>query len=127
MYSRSERRIFRRIDGAIPIKYTLSRGRRECRAVTKNISGGGMRIAVFKRMTPGTILDLEIFRDASGRKAKCKGEVKWIGSTAVKGKRKKGLEAGIKFLDLSFLFIGNLIGDLESRKISEQLRNPATN
>ncbi len=127
MYSRSERRVFRRIEGEVPVRYTLSRGRREYRAVTKNISGGGMKISIFKRMAPGTILDLQILRDASGRNARCKGEVRWIGSAVIKGKRKKALEAGIKFLDLSFLFIGNLIGDLESKKIAAQLKNPTTN
>jgi len=124
MYSRSERRTFRRIEGEFPVRYTPSRGRREYRTVTKNISGGGMRITIFKRVPQGTILDLEIFRDDSGRNARCKGEVRWIGSA---GKRKKALDAGIKFLDLSFLFIGNLIGDLESKKIAAQLKNPTTN
>lgn len=121
MYDRTDRRVFRRIEGEVSVRYTIPGSHKEHRTATRNISGGGMRIPILKRLQPGTVLDIEIFRDKSSRSAKCKGEIRWIAYITMKGKRKKSLEAGVKFLDLSFLFMGNLIGDLEARNITEQL------
>ncbi len=118
MYTQSDRRVFRRIKGKIPVLYRVLGGTREHRSFTKNIGAGGMRIPIFKIMAPGTVLDLEIFKNNSNGSARCKGEIIWTGRMTTKGKGGKIFEAGVRFLDLNFLFIGNLIGDLEARKLS---------
>lgn len=119
----AERRIFRRIEGEVPVQYSVPGTSKEYRTFTKNISGGGIRIPLFRKLAPGTVLSLKIFRNVPNISAKCKGEIRWVAEVSAEGRRKKILEAGIKFLDLSFLFIGNLIGDLESQKITSELQS----
>ncbi len=119
MYTKTDRRLFRRIEGRFPVSYRPPGSRKELHTTTKNISGGGMCIHLVKRLAPGTILDLEIFRTGLNVSAKCKGEITWISNGTLKRKRRKTLfDAGIKFIDLSFLYIGNLIGDLEAKAIT---------
>jgi hypothetical protein len=118
MYTQADRRLFRRIEGKFPVNYISPGSRKKYRTTTKNISGGGTCMPIFERLAPGTILDLEIFRNGLKTSAKCKGEVRWVGNMEEKGRKKKSLEAGIKFIDLSFLYIGNLIGDIEAKTLS---------
>lgn len=121
MYKGIDRRVFRRVDGELAVKYGLNgRARKHCTA-TRNISGGGMRVPIFKKLAPGTVLDMEIFKQNSNISAKFRGKVVWVSRTPIKSKKKKLFEAGIKFIDLGFLYIGLLIGDLESQNITHQL------
>lgn len=123
MYSGTDRRIFRRVKGELAVKYSLNGNNKTYSTTTKNISGGGMRITLIKKLAPGTILDMEIFKYNSNISANFRGKVAWISKAPVKikGKKKKYFEAGIKFIDLGFLYIGILINDLESRNTANPL------
>jgi hypothetical protein len=102
--------MFDRIDGAVTVRYSPPGSPVENYAITKNISGGGIKISLFRNLSPGTVLDLEIFKVNSNDSARCRGEIMWINRTADKGKR--CFEAGIKFVGLNFIYMGELIKEL---------------
>jgi len=112
----TDNRVFERIDGELAVRYSPQGSNREFCSTTKNISGGGMRISLLKRLDPGTVLDLEIFKYNTDLKAICRGKVAWIWDEGI-GKEKRGLfEAGIQFIDTQFLCISRLIEYLEKQK-----------
>lgn len=127
MYTGPKRRLFYRIEGEVKVKYCPEGDKRKQYTTTKNISGGGMRIKLGKKITPSTILDLEIFRKKLNVSASCKGKIIWIAYVPRKGKRKGHFEAGVKFIDLSNLFIGSLISDLEIQNTATHLPSIAIN
>ena len=112
MYSDSDtdRRMFDRIDGVVAVRYSPEGSATEHYATTKNIGGGGIKISLFRKLEPGTLLELEIFKMNSNVSARCRGEVMWITRTATKGKR--SFEAGVRFLGMNFIYIGGLINEL---------------
>ena len=112
----TDNRVFERIDGELAVRYSPQGSNREFCTTTKNISGGGMRVSLLKRLDPGTLLDLEIFKYNTDLKAICRGKVAWIWDEGI-GKEKKGLlEAGIQFIDTQFLCISRLIEYLEKQR-----------
>lgn len=125
MYKGIDRRVFRRVKGELAVKYGLNGNDMKYSTTTKNISGGGMAIALLEKLAPGTILDMELFKHNSNISAKFRGKVAWISKKPRKGKKRKYFEAGIKFIDLGFLYIGILISDLESRNIATPLSSRA--
>lgn len=110
MYTGIDRRMFDRVDGIVAVKYSPVGSATENYATTKNISGGGMKVSLFRKLSPGTMIDLEIFKINSDSSARCRGEVMWITKTTDKGRR--CFEAGIKFIGLNFVYIGELIKEL---------------
>ncbi|MBU3911542.1 MAG: PilZ domain-containing protein [Candidatus Omnitrophica bacterium] len=114
MQSDVDRRMFDRIDGIVAVKYCPEGSTVEHYATTKNISGGGIRMSLFRKLEPGTVLELEIYKMNSNVSARCRGEVIWITRTADRSKR--CFEAGIKFLGLNFVYIGELIKELGGYK-----------
>lgn len=110
MYTGADRRMFDRIDGIVAVRYSPAGSSVEHYATTKNISGGGIKISLLRKLEPGTLIDIEIFKINSNSSARCRGEVMWIKRTAEKGKR--CFEAGIKFAGLNFIYIGELIKEL---------------
>lgn len=121
MDSYLERRLFERIEGKVTLKYNKEGQKKEYHAVTKNISGGGIKIQMSERLKPGTVLDLQIFRINSDISMGCKGKIIWIVKTPAKQHEANSFEAGIKFLNASFLFIGSLIYDLTTGSSSGKL------
>lgn len=128
MYKGQDRRVFRRVKGELAVKYGLNGSTRKYSTTTKDIGGGGMGISLLKKLAPGTILDMEIFKYNSNISASFRGKVVWVSRRPLKGKnkKKKYFEAGIKFIDLGFLYIGILINDLESRNIANPLSSQSS-
>ena len=123
MYYKIERRIFERIEGELAVRYSVAGGIRQRYATTRNISGGGMKVALSERLDPGTVLQLEIFRGNARISARGKGEIAWISRASTQEKGSKFFEAGIRFIEISLLYIGALIDDLEARRTSAHLSN----
>lgn len=121
MYNKRDRRLFERAQGALIVRYKLQGSSKEYCTTAKNMSGGGMEILLLERLEPGTGLEIEIFKDKSNISATCRGEIIWVYGIDREGKRKQSFEAGIKFIDLKFLYIGSLISDLETRNKTAQL------
>lgn len=121
MDSYLERRIFERIDGILTVKYTKEGQKKEYYSVTKNISGGGIKIELPEQLKLGTILDLHIFKINSDISTTCKGSIIWTVKASIRRSGEDFFEAGVKFLNANFLYIGSLIYDLETRSSSRNL------
>ena len=114
----TDNRLFERIEGQLAVRYSPRGSEREFCTTTKNISGGGVRTTLLKRVDPGTILDLEIFKYNTDIKLVCMAKVAWIWDEPMDKERKQLFEAGIEFINASFLYVGRLMGYLENKNIS---------
>ena len=112
MYTVTDRRIFNRIDGRLAVRYKWGDDGRERYASTINISGGGARLSLLERLSPGTILDMDISRLNFDGNSQCKGEVVWVKDVSEASRGRVGFEAGIRFIGLNLVFIKELIEDL---------------
>ena len=108
-------RIFERVEGELAVRYSPQGSNKEFCTTTKNISGGGIRISLLKKLTPGTILDLEIFRYNTDIKARCRGKVIWVWGESMDKEDEQAFEAGIEFIDRQVLYIGRLTNYLETQ------------
>ncbi|MFH1854214.1 MAG: PilZ domain-containing protein [Candidatus Omnitrophota bacterium] len=108
-----DNRLFARIEGELGVRYSPQGSDREYCTTTKNISGGGMRISLLKKLEPGTMLDLEIFKHSTDLKARCRGKVVWIWGEDMNNQKEQMLEAGVSFINHQLLPIGRLIDYLE--------------
>ncbi|MFC1624518.1 PilZ domain-containing protein [Candidatus Omnitrophota bacterium] len=115
MYRKIDRRLFERIQGDITARYSVEDGEIQHFVGIRDISGGGLKIELLKGLTPGTILDVEIFRKNSNISARCKSEIIWVRTLRPEEKRGSYFEAGVKFLALNFMYIGAIINDLETQ------------
>ena len=110
-----DNRLFERIEGELAVRYSPRGSDKEYCTTTKNVSGGGVRMTLLKRLRPGTVLDLEIFRYDSNIKTRCRGKVVWIWDEALDKKEDRLFEVGIQFLDPELLYLGRLINYLETQ------------
>ena len=108
MYRGQDRRIFARVKGELIVRYSKEGGSKEFCATTINISGSGARIALLRKLSPGTVLDIQIFRKCSNASVKCRGEIAWVSSS----------EAGVKFIDPDLMYVGRLIKDLDREDLT---------
>jgi len=111
----TDNRIFERVQGELAVRYSPQGSNREFCTTTKNISGGGIRVSLLKRLDPGTLLDLEIFKYNADIKARCRGKVVWIWNEPMNKENEQIFEAGIQFINSQLLYIGRLVNYLESQ------------
>lgn len=116
MYIGTDNRIFERVEGELAVRYSPQGTNREFCTTTKNISGGGLRMSLLKRLEPGSILDLELFKYNSDLRARCRGRVVWVWDEPLNKEAQQHFEAGIQFMDTKLLYIGRLIEYLERQK-----------
>lgn len=109
MFQLTEKRIFDRLNIELPVRYSPQGSNVEFCSSTKNISGGGIRLQLFKKLTQGTMLDIEILKYNSDIKIKCRGEVVWIWDVPMDEKNQRFFEAGIKFIGPQLRDIGMVI------------------
>ncbi|MBU0759038.1 MAG: PilZ domain-containing protein [Candidatus Omnitrophica bacterium] len=115
MHLSIDNRLFARVDGELGVRYSPQGSDREYCTTTKNISGGGVRMSLLKKLEPGTVLDLEIFKYNTDLKAVCRGKVAWIWGEPMSREKNQLFEAGISFLNQQLLYIGRLINHLETQ------------
>jgi len=111
----TDNRIFERVGGELAVRYSPRGSDREYCTTTKNISGGGARVSLLKRLDPGTMLDIEIFRYDSSIKTRCRAKIVWVWDEPMDREKGQLFEAGIQFLDRHLLYIGRLINYLENQ------------
>jgi len=113
----TENRLFERIKGELGVRKSPQGSNKEFCATIKNISGGGIRISLLKRLHQGTILDIEIFKYNTNIKTRCRGKIVWIWDNKPFGDREddKTFEAGVEFINRHLLYIGRLIRYLENQ------------
>lgn len=110
-----DNRLFARIEGELGVRYSPQGSDREYCTTTRNIGGGGVRMSLLKKLEPGTILDLEIFKHNTDLKTRCRGKVAWIWDEPMNKQEDQLFEAGISFIDRQLLYIGRFINYLESQ------------
>ncbi len=104
-----DRRVFERIKGELGVRYSPQGSDREFCTTTRNISGGGMKMMLLKKLALGTMLDLEIFRYDTDIRTRCRGKIKWVDEDLS--------EAGVEFINSKLLYIGRFIDFLEKQTI----------
>jgi len=112
----TDNRLFERFEGELAVRYSPQGSSREFCTTTKNISGGGIRISLLKRLRPGTILDLEIFKYNNDIKVRCRGKVVWTWDEPMDKEMGQHFETGIQFLDRRFLYLGRLMSSLGNQE-----------
>ncbi len=101
-----EKRRFKRTDYNTNVKWrslaTPSQGMAVIPDITKDISAGGIRLALYERLETGTRLELEL-AIGGDKTIKAKGHVKWIDRIKMTSDDKTtvGYYVGIEFTDLS--------------------------
>ncbi len=55
-----DRRVFERVPAAINVAYRVYGGKSKFKSISKDISGGGIRLFLNEKLDKGTILELEI-------------------------------------------------------------------
>jgi len=107
-----DNRLFERITGELAVRYSPQGADGEFCSTTRNISGGGIRMPLLKKLKPGSIVDLEIFKHNADMMLRCMGKVMWIWDAPANKKDDYLFESGIKFLNPDLLLIGRLIDSL---------------
>jgi len=110
-----DNRLFARVDGELGVRYSPQGSDREYCTTTRNISGGGVRMPLLKKLQPGTVIDLEIFRHSTDLRARCRGKVVWVWEDPMDEQKNQLFEAGISFIDRQLLYIGRLVNYLENQ------------
>lgn len=113
MLAKTENRVFERIDAELSVRYSPQGADREFYSTTRNISGGGIRIPLLRKLDPGTLVDMEIFRPNTDDSIRCRGKVVWAWGVPMDKKQGELFESGIKFINPNLLHISTL---LESMK-----------
>ena len=106
MHIAMDNRVFKRAEGKLAVRYSPLGSNGEFCTTTKDISGGGMRLTLLKKLKPGTVLDLEIFKYNTDINSRCRGRVVWVEEGGVK---KHEFDAGIEFIDKQSLYINNIL------------------
>jgi len=113
----ADNRLFKRVEGELGVRYSPQGSNREFCTTIKNISGGGIRVSLLKRLERGELLDLEIFKYNTDIRARCRGRVVWIWDEYVNRREGEDLfEAGIEFVDSHPLRIARLINYIENKE-----------
>jgi hypothetical protein len=118
MFSQSDNRMFERVSGELAVRYSPQGTDGEFCSTTKNISGGGIRIPLLKKVKTGATLDLEIFKnDAADMIFRCMGKVMWVWDAPMDKEKDHVFEAGIKFLNPDLFYVGRLMDSLGKASI----------
>jgi len=111
-----DNRIFKRIDAEFSFRYSPVGSQEEYSTFAKNISGGGMRVSLLNRLEPGTLIDLEL-PIGPDIKTRCKGRIAWVWDQPADIERKQLFEAGVEFINVRLLYLGQFINYLRNQKI----------
>jgi len=111
----TDSRLFERLDGELAVRYSPRGSDREFCTTTKNVSGGGARMSLLKKLEPGTILDLEMFRYNTDLKVRCSAKVVWVWDEPMSKGDEQHFEAGVKFQNAHLLYVGRLMDYLEKQ------------
>jgi len=117
MLAENDNRLFERVSGELAVRYSPQGTDGEFCSTTKNISGGGIRMPLLKKLKPGATLDLEIFKHNTDMAFRCMGRVMWIWDVPQNTNQDHVFEAGVKFLNPDLLYIGKLIESLGKSSI----------
>ncbi|MBI4598255.1 MAG: PilZ domain-containing protein [Candidatus Omnitrophica bacterium] len=98
-----ERRKFVRLDTRLEISVTEVPGAPARKAVSKNLSGGGLCLVTEKEAPPGTQLQVAMKLPEQEQPVTFTAQVVWCEPYEIigKGHRHRGVEMGARFVDIS--------------------------
>ncbi len=111
MSKMSDRRIFKRVPGEFQVSVNKKRGKNQELGYTKNISGGGLCLSLFRKVRKGLMLELELLRRGYTGSFPCKGEVVWVARNGGDNR----FDVGVRFTDTDLLYVAKLMKDLKGR------------
>lgn len=117
MFAENDNRLFERVNGELAVRYSPQGADVEFCSTTRNISGGGIRMPLLKKLKPGTLVDLELFKNNADMVFRCMGKVIWVWDTPIDKKEDHIFEAGVKFLNPDLSCIGKLTESLGKNSI----------
>lgn len=89
---------------------------------TENISVGGIRVMLEERLSPFTMVGIELYFDKN-KPIKCKGKIAWVKEITNPVERAANMfDTGIKFVDLSEfdkLYIKKLVSSVDPKDIEK--------
>lgn len=117
MLAENDNRMFERVNGELAVRYSPQGTDVEFCSTTRNISGGGIRLPLLKKLKPGTIVSLELFKNNTDMIFRCMGRVIWVWDASINEKECHIFEAGVKFLNPDLSCIGRLTESLGKNNI----------
>ena len=112
MLAGNDNRVFERVSGELAVRYSPQGTDGEFCSTTRNISGGGIRMPLLKKVRPGATMDMEIFKHNTDTSFRCMGKVVWVWDAPANKEEEQIFEAGIKFLNPDLLTVGRMIDSL---------------
>ncbi len=114
----SERRRHVRMDTVLNIKYQIEKNRPASGVTAHDISERGIRLLIDKKLERGTVIDMEILQNGTGKSIRIKGVVVWCNEAREQGKDvdKRLFHTGVKFIEVtrdSFAAFEELMCSLE--------------
>lgn len=104
-----DRRVFERVPAAINVAYRVYGGKSKFKTISKDISGGGIRLSLNEKLDEGTILELEIGLPDTNRSIPALGKVAWTVEFVVRGDSvMKYYDTGIEFIRISVVCLGKI-------------------
>ncbi|MBI4597734.1 MAG: PilZ domain-containing protein [Candidatus Omnitrophica bacterium] len=99
----AERRRFVRFTTWLDMRYAVADAAEVSSALTRNISGGGMGFFTKLRLTPGTVLKLEVKFPQRAEPVRCTAEVVWSGPLLLFGQddAPHAYETGVRILEIA--------------------------
>ena len=125
MYSGQDRRAFLRVKRELTVRCMAEGSKREFCTTTRDISGSGLRMILLRELSPGTVLDLEIFEKDSSSSAgiRCRGRIAWVSSSEAAEEGLGFFEAGIRFIDSDLVCVARLFRDLKAQDAGVPFQN----
>ncbi|MFH1478744.1 MAG: PilZ domain-containing protein [Candidatus Omnitrophota bacterium] len=112
MYIDKGNRLLERIKTDLAVRYSPQGSDKEFCSTSTDISRGGIRMTLLKKLNPGTMLDLEIFKYNNEAKARCRGKIIWISNGDLDTKNNGFFEAGIQFIDKRLSCVEDIINNI---------------
>ena len=107
-----DRRLFHRLDGIVNVRYAVKgRDRIKAESLPRNIGGGGIGVCLTEKLSPGTLLELEIIVPDNPEKAVLgTGQVQWSKPFGTIGAEQRVdlHETGVQFVDIDPVAVGRV-------------------
>ena len=116
-----EHREYIRLDRSLKVSYKVvdAAGDKEI-SFTEDISGGGLRLSLKRRVQPGAFLEVEIYLPEITKPIVVTGEVRWLDN---KDDAEYPFVVGVKFAEIDQLDRGKLLKYIRERREEEITEN----
>ncbi|MBN3038493.1 MAG: PilZ domain-containing protein [Candidatus Omnitrophica bacterium] len=114
-----DKRIFQRVEGIVNVRYCVKgRDKRKLESLPRNIGGGGVGVCLTEKLSPGTVLELEItVPDDPKKTISGLGEVMWTKPYgSITSEENVSLhETGVRFVNIDPISVGRVYSYFRQR------------